>query len=104
MLDPTGASGVALSAMKGDKTGTAIAAVGMVIPGGKGAKSAAELEKHLSKLEAATEQVLGLEQKLSGLKGPKARKPIEEMIRSLKTDIRGHMKEIRQKWPEYPLE
>lgn len=100
-LDPTGSAGVVQAGLQGDKTGMGVSAAAMLIGGGKGGKSAAELEKHLGKLQGAMEQLGELEQKLSGIKGPKTRKPIEDLIRGLKEDIKGHVKEIRQKWPDY---
>jgi len=68
----------------------------------KGAKSYEELEKHMEKLRAGCKQLHDLEEKLKNTKGPKARKPIEEEIEKLKKAIKGHEKEIKQKWPKGP--
>lgn len=66
----------------------------------KGSKSAGEYDEHQRKLGEARGQLEGLRDKLREAKGPKARGPIREQIRDLETDIKGHEKEIRQKWPD----
>jgi hypothetical protein len=68
----------------------------------KGAKCYAEWEKHMEKLRAACKKLTDLEEKLKNTKGPKARRPIEEEIERLKKAIKGHEKEIKQKWPKGP--
>lgn len=45
------------------------------------------------------EQVKDLKKKLDNAKGPKTRRPIQEAIRELEKDIKGHEKEVQQKWP-----
>lgn len=67
-----------------------------------GAKSREEYEHHEEKLKIALEQEQELLEKLGRVKGPKARAPIEkelENLRNGRNGIRGHQKEIAQKWP-----
>jgi RHS repeat-associated protein len=64
-----------------------------------GAKSPSEFLKHAQKLEHALEELEELEATLGRLKGPKAQQPIRELIDQLSHDIKGHLKEMRQKWP-----
>lgn len=68
-------------------------------PSSDGAKSAEEFDRHVGGRDRAQEEVGRLKEKLGNVKGPKAQKPIREQIEQLEKDIRGHEKEIRQKWP-----
>jgi RHS repeat-associated protein len=65
-----------------------------------GAKSAAQMATHLEKLGDARNKVAELTRQLEKLKGPKAQNPVREEIQDLLDQIKGHEKEIRQKWPE----
>ena len=58
------------------------------------------MTKHLEKLNATRTRLKELERRLETLKGPKARGPVSDEIRDLSDQIKGHEKEIRQKWPE----
>jgi hypothetical protein len=40
-----------------------------------------------------------LEGDLGNAKGPKRQQPIRDAIKKLQQDIKGHLKEIGQKWP-----
>jgi len=66
---------------------------------GAGAKSAEQYDKHVQDQAEAEERLSGLEEKLSNAKGPKAQRPIQKEIEKVKEAIKGHEKEIRQKWP-----
>jgi hypothetical protein len=50
-------------------------------------------------VEAAEKELQQLQDKLKSTKGPKAQRPIKEAIDRLKQDIKGHSKELGQKWP-----
>jgi hypothetical protein len=41
-----------------------------------------------------------LERQLEQATGPRTRRPIQQQIDRLRKDIKGHDKEIRQKWPD----
>jgi hypothetical protein len=58
------------------------------------------MNKHLDKLRAARSQADRLRQQLEGLKGPKAQQPVRDQLQDMLDQIKGHEKEIRQKWPE----
>jgi uncharacterized protein RhaS with RHS repeats len=62
-------------------------------------KSAEEYDNHVSNKQTAESRLRDMEEKLSNTKGPKAQRPIRDMIEKLKAEVRGHEKEIRQKWP-----
>jgi peptidoglycan hydrolase CwlO-like protein len=66
---------------------------------GEGAKSQEEYDKHQAGVEAAEKELQQLQDKLKTTKGPKAQRPIKEAIDRLKQDIKGHGKEMGQKWP-----
>jgi hypothetical protein len=63
------------------------------------AKSLEEYLKHKKKLEEALEELQELKKALEKAKGAKACKEIGEEIRDLEKSIKGHEKEVRQKWP-----
>ena len=65
-----------------------------------GSKGAEEYDRHASGVQRAREQVGELEGQLAKAKGPKAQRPIGEQIERLRREIRGHEKEMRQKWPD----
>jgi hypothetical protein len=44
-----------------------------------------------------------LQKELDKRKGPKDRKPWQDKIEDLTDDIKGHEKEIKQKWPWCPI-
>jgi RHS repeat-associated protein len=64
------------------------------------AKSKEEYDKHQQKLGEARDQLGQLEEKLAETKGPKRQQAIKDQIEKLKESIKGHEKEIRQKWPD----
>jgi archaellum component FlaC len=66
---------------------------------GEGAKSQEEYDKHQAGVEAAEQELQQLQDKLKETKGPKAQRPIKEAIERLKQDVKGHRKEMGQKWP-----
>jgi RHS repeat-associated protein len=70
-------------------------------PGG-GAKSLGEYNKHTEKLEAARQRLQALQEQLGQVKGPKRQAPIKKEIEQLEKAIKGHEKEIGQKWPGGP--
>lgn len=67
-----------------------------------GAKSRQEYLKHAAKLAAAKAELKRLQNQLNGTKGPKKRGPLQKLIDDLRRLIRGHEKEIDQKWPDEP--
>ena len=68
----------------------------------KGAKRAADYWKHIRKLQQANKQLEQLKKNLERAVGPKAQGPIREQIKKLLDEIKGHEKEIGQKWPNGP--
>lgn len=66
----------------------------------QGGKSAEEYDRHTSNVERARDRVNELKEELGRAKGPKAQRPIRDQIERLTKAIKGHEKEIRQKWPE----
>jgi RHS repeat-associated protein len=69
-------------------------------PSRTGGKSAEEYDRHIEAKGKAEERLQELQEQLGQVKGPKAQRPIREAIENLQREIRGHEKEIRQKWPE----
>jgi RHS repeat-associated protein len=63
------------------------------------AKSPAEYDKHREKLDDARTALGELERRLAGATSPKERKEIRKEMNKLDRQIRGHEKEIRQKYP-----
>jgi hypothetical protein len=68
---------------------------------GKGAKSLEQYNKHVEKLQEAKQKLQALKDKLAKTKGPKAQGPIKDEIAQLEKSIKGHEKEIQQKWPNF---
>jgi hypothetical protein len=68
--------------------------------GQKGGKSASELAKHISKNQTAKTELQQLKELLKATKGPKKTNKIKEKIKDLEDEIRGHDKEMIQKWPD----
>jgi hypothetical protein len=68
----------------------------------KPSKSLEEYNKHVDKLEAARKRLQELRDQLAQTKGAKAQARIKEQIDQLEKAIKGHEKEIRQKWPGGP--
>ena len=66
------------------------------------AKSYAEYVKHMNYVKQGEEKINELEHKLKETKGPKAQKAIEEALEREKKILKGHLKEIAQKWPKGP--
>jgi len=66
----------------------------------EGAKSDEQLQKHLDDLKRAKEALDQLNDDLESAKGPKRKGAIREEIEDLQQDIKGHIKEIGQKWPD----
>lgn len=64
-----------------------------------GAKTFQQMIKHLDKLKAARTRISEMERRLEGLKGKKARDVLRDEIQRLRKEIKGHEKEIGQKWP-----
>jgi RHS repeat-associated protein len=62
-----------------------------------GMKSAAQLAKHLDKVSQAEEELAALKDQLAEA-AKKAKDEISSDIKDLFDDIKGHLKEIRQKW------
>lgn len=56
--------------------------------------------EHLDKLKIAREQLGAMERRLAELKGKKAIDALRQDIKDPRDQIKGHEKEIRQKWPE----
>ncbi len=69
----------------------------------KGDKSPEERERHLNDRSDAVRRLRDLEKELDKTKGPKRRGPIQEVIDELKEKIKGHDKEIGEKWKICPL-
>jgi hypothetical protein len=67
---------------------------------GEGAKGANEYDRHVNNVREAEKRVGELRGDLDRATGPKTRVPIQKQIDELVRDIRGHEKEIRQKWPQ----
>ena len=65
-----------------------------------GVKSATEYDKHQAAADKAKEQLGQLEEKLAKTKGVKSQDPIKQEIQNLKDSIKGHEKEMNQKWPD----
>jgi predicted nucleic acid-binding Zn-ribbon protein len=65
----------------------------------KNGKSQKEYNKHKDDLAKAKEKLNNLKKELKNAKGPKKQGPIKEEINKLVRDIKGHEKEINQKWP-----
>jgi predicted nucleic acid-binding Zn-ribbon protein len=65
-----------------------------------GAKSAVELTSHVSKLEAARQRASNLQAALQSASGKRARDALAQQLDDLLRQIRGHEKEIWQKWPD----
>lgn len=64
----------------------------------KGAKRAVELAKHLKKMRDANKSLADLKRKCP--KGKKDQDEWQAKIKKLENEIKGHKKEISQKWPE----
>jgi len=65
-----------------------------------GAKSASEYDKHAQGVQNAKQEAGQLKEQLSKTRGPTSQAPIKEKIQRLEKSIRGHEKEMRQKWPK----
>jgi uncharacterized protein RhaS with RHS repeats len=63
------------------------------------AKSGEAYDKHKQGIENAKHQVDELEKKLGASKSPNERAKIKNEIDALEKAIKGHQKEMRQKWP-----
>jgi len=66
---------------------------------GAGAKSLGNFLKHQSQLQNARRALRDLMDRAARATGPKARNAIQQEIDDLMKWIRGHEKEMRQKWP-----
>lgn len=118
-LSETGAEALAVSQLDGPEPGPADI-VGVLFfyyavltqqrpgvmyarPGGnaapKSAKSQKQLEKHVSGVKRAQARLKELKEELEKAKGPKRQQPIRERIKDLEESIKGHLKEIEDKWP-----
>lgn len=91
----------------GGTAGLALANVIHALASGEGGeaaerrgKSNEEYDRHTGNLEQARDRLNQLKEELGQAKGPKAQRPIREQIDRLTKAIKGHEKEIRQKWPE----
>jgi len=65
-----------------------------------GGKSSDEYDRHIQARDNANGELGRLRDQLGQTKGPKAQQPIKDQIRRLEESIKGHEKEIRQKWPD----
>lgn len=65
----------------------------------KGDKSAGEYDEHLRKYREAEQRAKELENNLRDEKGKKAQEAIRGELDALRKSIKGHAKEIGQKWP-----
>ena len=73
----------------------------MVGPTAKvGAKSFEQMNRHLDKLRGARQMLSDMESRLENIRGKKAMEALKDAIQDLRDQIKGHEKEIRQKWPE----
>jgi hypothetical protein len=63
-----------------------------------GAKSWNEWKEHWDKMKAAEDELKALQKELSSTKGPKRQRPLKEKIDELLAAIKGHVKEMKQKW------
>lgn len=77
---------------------TAVGAIARIEQGVQGAKSAGELAKHVEKLQEAKEAADKLQRLVREAAGKKTRDRLIEQWDDLMRAIRGHEKEIRQKW------
>jgi hypothetical protein len=50
-------------------------------------------------LADAQDGLAGLQERLENATGPRQRRPLQEQMDRLQQQIKGHEKEIRQKWP-----
>jgi hypothetical protein len=66
----------------------------------RGDKSPGEYDRHIRDLDDMRRRLGDLEKAFEDAKGPKRRDPIQDRIDDLKRKIRGHEKEIEQKWPD----
>ena len=80
-----GAAWIALSSEEAESSGDA--------------KSAEEYDRHLRDQANAQDRLRDLENRLDKASGPKTRRPLEKAIKEALKDLKGHAKEIRQKWP-----
>ena len=65
----------------------------------RGGKRVGEYDRHVENKARAEKELGQLREQLQQTKGPKAQRPIRDQIRKLEEEIKGHEKEIRQKWP-----
>jgi uncharacterized protein RhaS with RHS repeats len=65
-----------------------------------GMKSAAELAKHLDNVATAEEEAVALKEALQEA-SRRARDRIAKELEDLTNDIKGHLKEMKQKWGEF---
>jgi len=65
----------------------------------KGAKSYEEYMKHQNYVKQGLEKLKKLKKLLDRTKGPKAQGPVKEAIELEEKVLKGHLKEIAQKWP-----
>jgi hypothetical protein len=75
---------------------------GLKCLGKKGGKSAAEYMSHAEKMAKAGEKVKDLQNKLKAAKGKKCQDALKKEIEELEKSIKGHTKEMNQKWPDGP--
>jgi RHS repeat-associated protein len=66
----------------------------------QGAKSLQNFQKHLSDLNQGKQRLNKLQKLLNRTKGPKAQQPVKDAIEDEEQQIKGHTKEMRQKWPD----
>jgi RHS repeat-associated protein len=66
-------------------------------------KSREEYNKHVRVVEELRDQLEKLKNALKNSKGPKRKKPLEELIKEIEKKIKGHIKEMKQKWPNLPI-
>jgi len=94
-----GPSPVADAIVLGTATYTVVKYYARYLP----SKSRKEYDKHVRIVEELRQQLENLQDSLKNTKGPKRKKPLEELIKEVEKQIKGHIKEIKQKCPSLPI-
>jgi protein subunit release factor A len=66
----------------------------------EGAKSADKWLKHLRDVEDAQKRIKNLEELCQRAKGKEAQE-LRKMLHDEQKELKGHLKEMRQKWPDF---
>jgi RHS repeat-associated protein len=91
---------VRAGALTPSQEATAIGAISRLEQGIQGAKSAGELAKHVERLQEAREGIDKLQRLIRQAGSKKTRDRLAQELEDLLRSIRGHEKEIQQKWPD----